>query len=264
MPIPPTEEGLRLFRDELNCSIPMTVDGRTYRRFIAVNGHTPGPTLVVTEGQTVTVDVYNKLTSEGISVHWHGMHQRGTPWMDGVASLSHIPIVPGARFRYNFTANPAGTHWYHSHVGVQRTDGLYGAFIVREKSSRKREIEEALEVESLVDMPDKHTLSLLDWQRETSSSLFVQTHSNLGFYPNKPLGEIPQDTNDLYTPRTVSADNIELGPVPFFSGLINGRGRYDSQTNTLLSVFNVSNSATPLVIDFVSLERRVSTPSGLR
>lgn len=33
--------------------------------------------------------------------------------------------------RYIFKASPAGTHWYHSHSGMQIGDGLLGAFIVR-------------------------------------------------------------------------------------------------------------------------------------
>ena len=103
----------RTFKD-MNCSVPMTVDGRSYRLYIAVNGRIPGPTLVVTEDQIVLVDVVNRLTSEGVTIHWHGMHQRKIPWMDGVASLSQIPIVPGASFRYIFKASPAGTHWYIS------------------------------------------------------------------------------------------------------------------------------------------------------
>ena len=48
------------------CSVPMTVDGVTYRRFIAVNGRIPGPTLIVTENQLVKVRVQNNLTSEAI------------------------------------------------------------------------------------------------------------------------------------------------------------------------------------------------------
>ena len=55
-----------------------------YRLFIALNGRIPGPDLVVTEGQIVVVKVTNKLTSEGITIHWHGIHQRKSPRMDGV------------------------------------------------------------------------------------------------------------------------------------------------------------------------------------
>lgn len=30
-------------------------------------------------------------------------------------------------------AKPKGTFWYHSHVGAQRTNGVYGALIIKEK-----------------------------------------------------------------------------------------------------------------------------------
>ena len=91
-----------------------------------------------------------------------------------------------------------------------------------------------------MDTPEQHTLTLIDWQRESSLSLFVQIHSTLGFYPNKPLGEVPQgDRDQLYMPRTVSVDGIEVGPVPYWSGLINGRGRYDRSTYSILSTFSV-------------------------
>ena len=35
----------------MNCTVPMTVDGCTYRPHIAVNGRSPAPILIVSEGQ---------------------------------------------------------------------------------------------------------------------------------------------------------------------------------------------------------------------
>ncbi len=230
-----------------DCSMPMTVDGSTYRLFIAVNGRIPGPDLVVTEGQFVIVKVTNNLRSEGITIHWHGMHQRKSPWMDGVAFISQPPIVPGAEFTYIFEATPPGTHWYHSHAGAQRTDGLFGALIVRESANTTVHVEE----ESGIRLPtNEHTLTFLDWQRESSLNLFVQLHSALGFYPNKPVGDIPTSANTLYPlyPRTRSSDDIEVGPQPYWSGLINGRGRHrkvdSSFAPSKLSIFNVVKDQT--------------------
>ena len=219
----------------IDCSIPMFVDGHTYRMYIAVNGHIPGSTLIVNKDQEIYVDVYNKLTSEGVTVHWHGMHQKYSPYMDGVGFVSQGPIVPGAVFQYRFKASPAGIHWYHSHMEVQRTEGLFGALIVREKN-RDQLVEK---LGSFEDHPNEHTLTLLGFQREASLSLFVQIHSTLGFYPNKPLGNVPVPTDSLYFPRTFGTDGVEVEPIPYWSGLINGRGRYTPDTYSLLSVFNV-------------------------
>ena len=65
--------------DSSKCTNPQFVDGKTYRLAIAVNGQIPGPTLIVHEEQEVVIHVHNNLTTEGISIHWHGMHQRGSP-----------------------------------------------------------------------------------------------------------------------------------------------------------------------------------------
>ena len=223
-----------------NCSVPMTVDGRTYRMYIAVNGQIPGPTLIVTENQKIRVDVYNSLTNEGVTIHWHGMHQKGKPFMDGVAFVSQAPITPGAVFQYRFDATPAGTHWYHSHLGAQRTDGLFGALIVRERNTD--EITDKLG--SFEDIPSQHTLTLLDFQREASLSLFTIIHPALGFYHNKPIGDVPRQSDTLYTPRTNGTDGVEVGPIPYWSGLINGKGRYNSSTYSLLSTFSVDRGKT--------------------
>ena len=227
-----------------SCSIPATVDGISFRSFIGVNGLIPGPTLIVYEGQYVAVNVTSRLTSEGTSIHWHGIHQKRTPWMDGVGLVSHCPIKAGSSFRYIFRATPAGTHWYHSHTGAQRTDGLFGALIVKEPSANLESITAALGLGNFEDQPGSHTLSLLDWQRESSLDLFTHIHSTLGFYTNRPVDEIPNEMHTRYE-RTVSSDRVEVGPVPYWSGLINGRGRHalpDTEVNrrqTRLSTFNV-------------------------
>ena len=217
-----------------SCSIPMTVDGVSYRRYIAVNGRIPGPTLIVTEDQLVKITVVNRLTNEVITIHWHGMHQKGTPWMDGVGFISQYPIGLGATFDYIFKASPAGTHWYHSHVGAQRTDGLFGALVVRESMSLG---------DNIIDNPSKYTLTLLDWQREASLDLFVKIHSTLGFYPDKPIGQVPTNRDSPYNSRTISPDGVEVGPVPYWSGLINGRGRMNDSIRTPLSIFRVTRDS---------------------
>ena len=111
---------------ENDCSEPMTIDSTTEKSFIAINGLIPGPTFVVTYNQTVSIQVQNNLINEKTSVHWHGMHQNSTPWMDGVDHITQCPIATYSSFHYIFKAIPSGTMWYHSHVGTQRSEGLFG------------------------------------------------------------------------------------------------------------------------------------------
>ena len=232
--------------DSTKCTDPQFVDGKTFRMAIAVNGQIPGPTLIVHEGQTVVIHVHNNLTTEGISIHWHGMHQSGTPWFDGVGQVTQCQIGPSSSFSYMYTASPAGTFWYHSHSGAQRTDGFYGSLIVREKPARMKEIKASLQNHgAFEDLPEKHTISLLDWQHEASLDLFTQIHAGLGFYPDKPLGEVPTPNDHRYE-STRSFEEGEVGPVPYFSGIINGKGRHADVTyiKTRLSVFTVEAGRT--------------------
>ena len=225
----------------INCSIPMMVDGRTYHSIIAVNDRIPGPTLIVAEGQKVVVDVRNELASEGVTVHWHGVHQKGTPWMDGVGFVSQVPIMPGSVFRYTFTASPVGTHWYHSHVGTQRIDGFFGALVIREKSDTLKEIKHL--IGNFEDIPERHTLTLFDFLRENSLGAYVKDKSSLDFYSAIPLENVPQES-DVFDAGITTTDGSSLGPIPYWSGLINGRGRYNANTYSLLSVFNVDIGKT--------------------
>ena len=225
--------------DPDECTYPQYVDGKSYRMVIAVNGQVPAPTLIVYEGQKVIIHVHNNLTTEGISIHWHGMHQRGTPWMDGVGQVTQCQIGPSSSFSYEYTASPSGTFWYHSHSGAQRTDGFYGALVVKENKSRLNDIRTELKAE-FQDRPDQHTITLLDWQVEASLDLFTQNQAGLGFYPGKPHGEVPTPSDQQYS-ATRSFDNGGAGPIPYFSGIINGKGRHvDVPYNkTRLSIFTV-------------------------
>ena len=153
----------------LGCTEPITLNlNRNYYPYalVTVNGLIPGPTLIATVGQTLVVDVVNKMTSEVTTIHWHGLPQNGTPWMDGVPGVSQCPITPGSTYRYIFKAVPAGTFWYHSHVVQQRVRGEYGGLIVRELPSVWSALAAALGTPntSITDIPEVYTLLLSDFQ----------------------------------------------------------------------------------------------------
>ncbi|ESQ42133.1 hypothetical protein EUTSA_v10013093mg [Eutrema salsugineum] len=105
---------------------------------MAINGKFPGPTIDAVAGDTVIIHVTNKLSTEGVVIHWHGIRQIGTPWADGAAGVTQCAITPGETFTYNFTVDKAGTHFYHGHYGMQRSAGLYGMLIVRSSKERLR------------------------------------------------------------------------------------------------------------------------------
>lgn len=95
------------------------------------NDQYPGPEIRVEEGERVRITVENDLPDE-TSIHWHGMALPGANAMDGVPGVTQPPIEPGEEFVYEFDVTPTGTHWYHSHVGLQLDRSLLGPLIVEE------------------------------------------------------------------------------------------------------------------------------------
>jgi FtsP/CotA-like multicopper oxidase with cupredoxin domain len=91
----------------------------------------PGPTLIVTEGQTVTIHLLNGLpTAAGnTSLLFPGFSVTPT---GGVAGLLTQEAVPGGTVTYTFTASAPGTHAYYSGTqgDLQIEMGLYGAIVV--------------------------------------------------------------------------------------------------------------------------------------
>lgn len=103
------------------------------KRAIAVNGQIPMPTLEFTQGDTAEIVVHNEL-KENTSLHWHGLFLPNKE--DGVPYLTQPQIAPGTTFTYRFPIIQNGTHWYHSHTGLQEQIGMYGSFIMK-KSKRQ-------------------------------------------------------------------------------------------------------------------------------
>lgn len=107
-------------------------DGFLKKR-ILINGQSPGPLIEANEGDTIVVKVKNFL-DQGTSIHWHGMFQNSTPFMDGIAGFSQCPIPPGGHLTYRFKIEGQyGSYWWHSHSKMQYTDGLYGGLIIHSK-----------------------------------------------------------------------------------------------------------------------------------
>lgn len=100
------------------------------KRAIAVNGQIPMPTLTFTEGDTAEIYVHNNL-KESTSLHWHGLFLPNKE--DGVPNLTQMPIKPGTTHLYKFPIIQHGTHWYHSHSGLQEQIGMYGSFIMNKR-----------------------------------------------------------------------------------------------------------------------------------
>ncbi|KAI0281106.1 Cupredoxin [Russula aff. rugulosa BPL654] len=98
-------------------------------------GSFPGPVISAKKGDEFSINVTDQLTDRslelGTSVHWHGIAQRHTNFVDGPVGVTQCPLVPNENFVYQFNAlDQAGTFWYHSHFKNQYCDGLRGPLII--------------------------------------------------------------------------------------------------------------------------------------
>jgi FtsP/CotA-like multicopper oxidase with cupredoxin domain len=101
------------------------------KRAISVNGRIPMPTLTFTQGDTAEIHVHNEL-KESTSLHWHGLILPNKE--DGVPYLTQMPIEPRTTHVYRFPIVQNGTHWYHSHSGLQEQIGMYGSMILNKRN----------------------------------------------------------------------------------------------------------------------------------
>ena len=141
-------------------------------------------------------EVYPPSTDLKVSLHWHGLSMRNSPESDGAVGFSSAAIEPGLTHTYTFQVSEAdsGTHWWHSHVGMSRSDGLWGALIVH-SDKEKRHLRD---------------LAGIEWQKE--EVITVNDHYH------KPGAE--------QLSWFLSRHSLGFEPAPE-SSLINGRNKYD-------------------------------------
>ncbi|HJV98142.1 MAG TPA: multicopper oxidase family protein [Arthrobacter sp.] len=95
-----------------------------------VNGTSPGPTIRARQGDLVEAVFVNESVPAGATLHWHGVDVPNAA--DGVAGITQDAVPVGGRHVYRFTADDAGTYWYHSHqVSHEQVEGgLLGAVVI--------------------------------------------------------------------------------------------------------------------------------------
>ncbi|TPX35112.1 hypothetical protein SmJEL517_g02450 [Synchytrium microbalum] len=178
------------------------------RQMLVVNGQFPGPLIEANTGDTIVINVYNAL-SNGTSLHWHGMFQNGTNWMDGAASVTQCPIPPGSNFTYEFVvANQYGTYWYHSHASSQYIDGIVGPLIIHNLNDPNK----ALYDREIVVM-------ISDWYHDFSQDLLVQFLSAEGIQDTPGTEPVPD--NGLFNGLNVYACSADPSRIDCTGGSIN-------------------------------------------
>lgn len=86
-----------------------------------------------------TVSLTNR-AGEAASLHWHG--QIPPPEQDGVPGLNGVvPLPDGATAAYDYALEP-GTHWMHSHFGLQEQLLMAAPLVVRTAEDLRADVQE--------------------------------------------------------------------------------------------------------------------------
>ncbi|PWN51886.1 hypothetical protein IE53DRAFT_409831 [Violaceomyces palustris] len=165
-----------------------------------INGLYPAETLIWDEEDDVEIVVQNNSTV-AFTIHWHGIHQIGTPEMDGVPGVSQWNIYSGGSFTYRFKLkNQYGGYWYHSHERGYYADGIRGTIYVRPRRDRQKPW-------SLI-RNDTQTIDQLEKAEEDFNVLLMSDHWHIG-----------------HSEMLMVVHQTGVPPACFDSLLLNGRGR---------------------------------------
>ncbi|XP_031624237.1 laccase-3-like isoform X2 [Contarinia nasturtii] len=171
------------------------------RNIMTVNRRLPGMPINVCKGDRVIIDVMNELPGSETVIHWHGILQEETPFMDGVAMVTQCPILSGNTFRYDFNVPQPGSFWYHSHSGVQRGNGIFGSFTVRQENDPNAKYYDYDRAE--------HSIVLSDWNNFLSEE-FIPGHKNQPLRPDSIL------INGCGSFNNVPFGNFTFAPMAVF------------------------------------------------
>jgi len=201
------------------------------KRAIAVNEQIPMPTLTFTQGDIAEIVVHNKL-KESTSLHWHGLFLPNKE--DGVPYLTQMPIKPNETFTYRFPIIQSGTHWYHSHSGLQEQIGMYGSMVLLKKKDDptfRKGIDDLPEVPIILsewtDIKPKNVQRMLrnanDWAAIKKGT--VQSYSEAikaGHFKTKLGNEMKRmlamDVSDVYYDKFLINGNKESQLSQFKAG----------------------------------------------
>lgn len=155
--------------------------------------------------------VHNQITGpeEGTALHYHGINQQGTPWVDGVPAVSMCPIVPGNSYTQSFQATPFGTAYYHSHYSSQWASGIWGAIVIHGPRSYDYDID--LGPVMLSDFFHRDYYSVLEDVMGTDTNLVRPPSDN-----NLINGKMITDCGN--SPKSQCTSNAGISKFRFTSG----------------------------------------------
>ena len=170
--------------DLVASDIIKTIGDESYD-MLGYNQQSPGPLLLVGQGDGITVNFKNNLDFP-TTVHWHGLRLDYTS--DGIPGITQDPVLPGDTFEYELRFPDSGVFLYHPHVRteMQMGLGLYGNILVESENKIPTTIQVPLILDDIL-ITEEDGLEEFDPE--------VVTHTLMGRFGNTMM--INGDTNYL-------------------------------------------------------------------
>ena len=231
--------------------------------------------LTLDPGTRFAADLENR-TGESTLIHWHG--QTPPTDQDGVPGLSQDSLVASGAYSYEYEARP-GSHWMHSHVGLQKQEMMAAPLIVRTRDDLRDEAQEVIIMLQDFTFRDPEEV-FADLQQgagghgamKGAAASDMATH---GATMNNPgdavMGKkMPTVMHGAAGSRHGGAMKIHLNDVDYDAYLANDRTlddpeevRVESGGRVRLRIINAASS-TNFIIDLGALEGRIVAVDGNR
>jgi FtsP/CotA-like multicopper oxidase with cupredoxin domain len=188
----------------------LDVNGKAAKVFgMMVNGKPGG--LFTRFGPDFSARVNNQLSQDTL-IHWHGLVPPIT--MDGVPGLSGPVLKAGESQTYLFPNRRTGTHWMHSHLGLQEQQLLAAPLIVAEAG------------EALVD-EQEHVVMLHDFTFRDPQDILAELQGGGGMHMNHIAKVDPHAGHKMKVPVTASPNMTT--DIDFDAMLANNRTLSDPE-----------------------------------
>lgn len=161
--------------------------------------------LSLNAAQPFDVLLENKL-SVPTAIHWHGLHPPNNE--DGVPGLTQRAIPAGASDRYYFPLKPPGTHWMHSHLGLQEAFLLSAPLIVHTKEEQTHDEQEIV-------------LFLGDFSFTSPTEIYAKLR--------KPASRMSMGSHESGAKATMAMDKPDVNDVDYDAYLANDRTLNDPE-----------------------------------
>ena len=156
----------------------LDVKGKAAKVF-GIIGPNGKPGLEMVFGERFAFELKNDLTEE-TAIHWHGLTPPAE--QDGVPHLSGTALKAGEARIYDFENNKAGTHWMHSHLGLQEQNLLAAPLIVRETAAPVFDEQE-------------HVVMLHDFTFRDPNEILAELKSGGGAHAMHNMGNMKMDAS---------------------------------------------------------------------